>query len=157
MAPSDVSSPREAELTKSAPSRRAIELAVAGCVCLSYAGWAAGTRSFSTEAEVAVAIPIALAAVAALVPDRSEPPAPPLRLGLASPAVGVIAGIVALEVAALVLGGRSSAVPSLSTVLDQTFRWHTGGRFLLFSGWLLVAVLPLAGHLGRTRREPPSP
>ena len=45
-----------------------------------------------------------------------------------------------LEGAALALGGKDRAFPSLSTVLDQLLRWQ-GLRAVLFALWLLLGAL----------------
>jgi hypothetical protein len=48
----------------------------------------------------------------------------------------------ALEVAGLALGGRSSAVPTLSTVVDHALAWHAV-RFVLFLAWLALGWAPV--------------
>jgi hypothetical protein len=48
---------------------------------------------------------------------------------------------VALESLALALGGRSAAVPTLSTVVDRALVWHLA-RFGLLCLWLAAACLP---------------
>jgi hypothetical protein len=50
---------------------------------------------------------------------------------------------VGLEVAGLALGGRSTEVPTLSTVIDHALGWH-GVRLALFLGWLAVGWAPVA-------------
>lgn len=111
--------------------------AVAGIA--AYAWWAAGLSPFTTAADVAVALPVAGLAVAAiLIPTGPQSPRSAGRLGYrALPWVGILAVAVGLEAAGLALGGRSQTVPTLSTVVDHALAWQ-GVRFLLFLAWLAL-------------------
>ncbi|MGO9558560.1 MAG: hypothetical protein ACLPQS_17150 [Acidimicrobiales bacterium] len=124
--------------------------ALAGLAALAgaaYAWWATGTRSFSGAADIAVGIPVALVALAAL-PNRDRQAGRRLSLRLAAPWILLALGAVALESIALGLGGRSRAVPSLSTVIDQALAWHVG-RFALFALWLAAAAWSLRRGIRR--------
>jgi hypothetical protein len=121
---------------------------VAVAVVAGYAWWATGVAPFTAAAYVAVGIPVAVVALAAsLDPRRDEAMAAPrspatVRLGAAVP-WAVLGGVaLVLELVALGLGGRSHAVPTLSTVVDHALSRHPV-RFVLFSAWLAVAGLPL--------------
>ncbi|MDA8290707.1 MAG: hypothetical protein M0Z33_03370, partial [Actinomycetota bacterium] len=64
----------------------------------------------------------------------------------ALPWIVLAAAAAGLEAAALVLGGRSPAVPTLSTVVDRALVWRPV-RFLLLCGWLSLVLAPeLAGR-----------
>jgi DMSO reductase anchor subunit len=49
---------------------------------------------------------------------------------------------VVLEVIGLALGGRSSTVPTLSTVVDHLLVRHVG-RWLLYVTWMAVGTTPI--------------
>jgi hypothetical protein len=129
------------------PRTTAAVAGLAAVVAAGYAWWATGARSFSTAAEIAVGIPVALAFLAALA-NRDAGPVQRLSLSRVAPWVVLVIVAVALESVALGLGGRSRAVPSLSTVIDQALAWHVG-RFALFVLWLAAAVWPLRRGMRR--------
>ncbi len=111
----------------------------------AYAWWATGVAPFTTGAYLAVALPVAGLVVAALVlpaPPRWRRPAdrPWYR---ALPWIGLLAVAVAIETAGLALGGRSTGVPTLSTVVDHALAWHAV-RFVLFLAWLALGWAPVA-------------
>ncbi len=121
-----------------------------------YAWWAAGLAPFTATAYTAVALPVVGLAVAAFVlPDGARsgtpggPDAPP-RYG-ALPWVALLLAAVALETAGLALGGRSSNVPTLSTVIDHALAWH-GVRFALFLAWLALGWTPVVRRAFRWPR-----
>ncbi|MGH9098038.1 MAG: hypothetical protein ACRDWB_11510, partial [Acidimicrobiales bacterium] len=64
---------------------------------------------------------------------------------------------IGLEGLGLALGGRSSGVPTISTVVDHALAWH-GLRFVLFAGWLAMGWVPAirgaSGVRGRQRGGP---
>jgi hypothetical protein len=111
----------------------------------AYAWWATAVAPFTAGAYLAVALPVAGLAIAALVlpgPPRLRRPAERPWYG-ALPWVGLLAVAVALESAGLVLGGRSTGVPTLSTVVDHALAWHAV-RFVLFLAWLALGWAPVA-------------
>jgi hypothetical protein len=133
-----------------------LPLAVAGAagaaVC---AWWATGTRPFTLSAYLAVGVPVVLVGAGALGQSASSPvPTDPPTLGGGlwdtSPWIVILALAVGLECAALALGGQSTDVPTLSTVVDHALGRHAL-RFLLFCGWLAVGFAPLVW--GRSRRR----
>jgi hypothetical protein len=132
------------------PGRRVAAL-VSICTCGgAYAWWATGIRPFSRPADVAVAIPAALLLLAAW---RAPAPRPgPRRLSGALPWIALALVAVGLEAAGLALGGRSRAVPTLSTVADQALTWHVT-RWLVFALWLGVGAWP-SRHALRRRERP---
>lgn len=113
--------------------------AVAGAV--GYAFWATAQPAFGRFAYVAVAIPVALVVAAVLVGrgGRSAAGRVPRVITLAAAWPWLLIGVLiaGLETAGLALGGRSAAVPTLSTVVDHTLAWHVV-RAALFVGWLLL-------------------
>jgi hypothetical protein len=116
--------------------------AVAGVA--AYAWWAAGLAPFTSTAYVAVALPVAGVAVSAvLIPTGPRSPRSAGRPAYgALPWVGLLVVAVALEATGLALGGRSSAVPTLSTVVDHALAWQ-GVRFVLFVAWLALGWAPV--------------
>jgi hypothetical protein len=142
------------------PSPRvAIGIAV-GIGAAGYAWWATGVRPFRAWADVAVAIPAALLALAAWreTARSGRGAGRPMRAATALPAhpygalpwIALGLAAVGLEVAALALGGRSRAVPTLSTVADQALAWHVS-RWLAFAFWLAVGTWPLRRVTGTDR------
>lgn len=116
-----------------------------------YAWCASGARSFSLEADVVVAVPVAVL-LALVLPERQSGPTSSSPGPLWQP-LSLLTLAAAAEVTALALGGHSRAVPSFSTVVDQALAWRAG-RFALFSLWLVSGVVPACRRLGRTRRAP---
>jgi hypothetical protein len=126
----------------------------------AYAWWATGVAPFTGRAYIVVGIPVAAVAVGAALdrrgdgspilspnqPRPSGPGAAALDAALPWALLGAVA--LALELVALALGGRSNAVPTLSTVVDHALSRHPV-RFVLFCAWLAVAGVPLLRrHLG---------
>jgi hypothetical protein len=121
-------------------------LVTAGVVTYGY--WATGRPPFGASAYVAVGIPITLVAAAALVGrGRSTPQPTPVLVTVRSawPWLLIAGLMVGLEIVGLALGGRSAAVPTLSTVVDHALAWHLG-RLLLFAGWLLIGWTLVGVH-----------
>jgi hypothetical protein len=120
-------------------------------VIAAYAWWATGLRSFTAGAYVAVGLPVAALVLVVLVvrPDgsaRTESRAgvegSEIRLRTTFPWLLLLALAVGLEAGGLALGGRSTVVPTLSTVADHALAWHAV-RFVLFCGWLAVGWAPV--------------
>lgn len=133
---------------------RSADLPFAALV-LAYCWWASGTHPFTTVAYLAVGLPAVLIGGSLLRrPLRSPRPHPAsaaveIRLG------GVVALLlvgICLEIAGLALGGRSPALPTLSTVLDHALIWH-GTRFACFVAWLALGAGPLLAPAVRARRR----
>lgn len=81
-------------------------------------------------------------------PDQGPAPEPGpapgrdrLQLRRTFPWVVLVLVAVGLEATGLALGGRSEAVPTLSTVVDHALAWHVV-RFVLFCGWIAVGWSP---------------
>jgi hypothetical protein len=123
-----------------------------------FAWWATGVPPFTLGAYVAVGIPVGL--VGAMAFGRR-----PAATGGIAPRGGDGAGLrgaypwlilavasVGLECTALALGGRSTTVPTLSTVVDHALGWH-GIRFLLFCGWLAIGCIPALRAVLRHRSQ----
>ena len=125
--------------------------AVAGVA--AYSWWATGLPPFTTTAYVAVVLPVAALAVAAvLVPTRPRSFRSAGRPRYAAlPWVGLLVVAIALEAAGLALGGRSRTVPTLSTVVDHALAWQ-GVRFVLFVAWLALGWTPVVRRAVMWRR-----
>lgn len=63
-----------------------------------------------------------------------------------APWYALVAAGVLLESVGLWLGGRSTTVPTLSTVVDHSLSTHAF-RFVLFEAWIAIAVVPAARRL----------
>jgi hypothetical protein len=140
---------------------------VTAVVAAAYAWWATGVPPFGVRAYVAVGIPVLLVALALALPPIRDPTrsriaaAPvdtPAPIGNRSfwpsayPWLILLALAAILEGIALALGGRSSAVPTLSTVVDHALGRHPV-RFVLFCVWLGIGVIPsIRGRLRGLRR-----
>ena len=123
---------------------------------LAYSWWASGQQPFRPAAYVACAIPIVLVTLATLA-ATSRPPAGDARLPRLGAALllALVAAWIALEAAALAAGGRSTALPTLSTFADELTAHHVS-RFVAFVLWLTVgAALARAARPRRTRTETP--
>jgi hypothetical protein len=114
----------------------------------AYGWWLGGLRPFTTTAYLAIGLPTALVAAALVVPRNRDDTAragsdhgspTPTGRELLPMATVILLGL-GLEIAGLALGGRSSLVPTLSTVLDHALRWHLV-RFLLILAWLALGVV----------------
>ena len=136
--------------------------ALAGTMVIAaFVWWATGLHSFTASAYAAVGLPVVSLVLVVLVvrPDvsaRTESPAgeecPAIRLHTTFPWLLLLAVGAGLEAWGLALGGRSTGVPTLSTVADHALAWH-GVRFALFCGWLAAGWAPLLrravrGHAG---------
>jgi hypothetical protein len=137
-----------------------------GAVLLvAYGWWLSGVTAFTTASYLAVALPVVAVVAAALVPRpagvgggpaRVSGPEPPAahRLTLAgtAPWLAVVAAAVALEVVGLALGGRSTVVPTLSTVVDRATNARFD-RFVFCCAWLgLGALAAWRSRPGGSRR-----
>lgn len=137
-------------------------VALGAVVAIAYAWWAAGVAPFSALAYGLVAAPC-LVAVAAFAGEggfstrrhdlaahyRSR--AAGATIASAAPWLSVLGAALALEVWGLVLGGRSAAVPTLSTVVDHLLATRVE-RAILYVLWLAVGALPVAGLARRGAR-----
>jgi hypothetical protein len=113
-------------------------------MALLYAWWATGLTPFTAVATVAVAVPVAVVALVVVArPGRTTAgdigpgAAPPRRRW--EPWAVLAAVAVSLETVALVLGGRSATVPTLSTVVDHALGRHAV-RGVLFCLWMAVGA-----------------
>lgn len=130
-------------------------------VAVAYAWWAAGVAPFSTLAYLSIALP-ATAELVLLVAggrfavrprertQREGRPATTVSLASCAPWVIVLVLAVALEAWGLALGGRSAAVPTLSTTVDHLLATRVE-RTVLYVAWLALGAAPLARH--RRRRS----
>ena len=134
---------------------------VAGAVAAALAGWwVTGQRPFTIAAYVAVGLSVApLVVVAVFARSRGlghsveKPGHATFNLRSVVPWVVIGALAIGLEGLGLALGGRSTGVPTLSTVVDHALVWH-GLRFVLFCGWLAVGWVPaLRRAFGVRHRE----
>ena len=119
---------------------------------VAYSWWASGVAPFSAPADVALAIPVVLVALLSFGQPLHRPRADPLEPATwrrTWPWATLLFIALGLEVAAVALGGRSSAVPTLSTVVDHALAGH-GVRFALFVTWLAFGSWPLV-RAGRVR------
>lgn len=115
-----------------------------------YATWLSGVRSFSTPAWVGIAVPGVLLLAVALPPmarprwdhDRRT------KFRHSLPLLLLLVVAIVLETVGLALGGRSSAVPTLSTVVDHALAWRAT-RALLVVLWLAVGFGPVVLRLRR--------
>jgi hypothetical protein len=137
--------------------------ALAGALLTGYAWMTAGVAPFSAVSYVLVAIPVgaivfSFAAWGGLTPHRQETRAYYQRKSAGessstvAPWIALLIAAVVLEVIGLLLGGRSTSVPTLSTTVDHllAYRWE---RCLMCVAWLLTGIAPLIGmrHLHRAR------
>jgi hypothetical protein len=124
---------------------RICRIAAAIAVAAGYAYWATGLRPFTPRAYLAVAVPMLAVAVLMLASHPGGAPARSGRITLrrAWPWIAVVGCGCVIETVGLLLGGRSSAVPTLSTVFDHALRWHFS-RWLLFCIWLALAWLVMS-------------
>jgi hypothetical protein len=114
-------------------------------VIAGYAWWATGLHPFTAGSYAAAGLPVAALVLVVMVrPDssgRSESYAgvegSEIGLRTAFPWLLLLALAIGLETWGLLLGGRSTSVPTLSTVADHAMAWH-GMRFVLFCGWLAL-------------------
>lgn len=130
-------------------------------VAVAYAWWAAGVAPFSTLAYLSIALP-ATAELVLLVAggrfavrprertQREGRPATTVSLASCTPWVIVLVLAIALEAWGLALGGRSAAVPTLSTTVDHLLATRVE-RTVLYVAWLALGAAPLARH--RRRRS----
>ena len=135
---------------------------------VAYSWWATGTRPFTLAATVR-------GGGSGRV-RRGADPAPSVVTGPAGvdgrarwgwgpeprwpaprrPWIVILVLSVSLEAAALALGGRSSGVPTLSTVVDHALGRHPV-RLLLFCGWLAAGLVPaVRSRAVRALRAPPT-
>jgi len=120
-----------------------------GVVAAIYAWWASGVPPFTPRAYVAVGLPALVLLAAAIIGPTSRRagaisatlPGPPHRPRVFPWAILLVLAI-SLEGLGLALGGRSQAVPTLSTVIDHALSRHAV-RFALFCAWLAVGWAPL--------------
>jgi len=121
-----------------------------GVAAAFYAWWATGVPSFSLRAYIAVGLPTLMLLVATIIgpaSGRVEATSATFHGGSYRPPrvfpwVILLALAVTLEGLGLALGGRSQAVPTLSTVIDHSLSRHVV-RFILFCAWLAAGWAPL--------------
>jgi hypothetical protein len=128
------------------PAVRVTAVLVATLAIAAYAWWATGLHAFTVGSYVAVGLPVAPLVAVVLVdrPDDSDADGsyaggegPEIGLRSAFPWLLLLAIAIGLEAWGLALGGRSTSVPTFSTVVDHAMAWHVV-RFVLFCGWLAV-------------------
>lgn len=114
--------------------------------------WVTGLRPFTATAYVAVGSVIGLVAALdlSLGTGRRRGDDAVFTEHAAAPWMALLVVAVALEVAGLALGGRSSAVPTLSTVVDHALGTHVV-RFATFAAWIAVGVVPAVRRSGWSR------
>ena len=131
-----------------------------GVAAVLYAWWATGVPPFTLRAYIAVGLPALMLLVAAIIGPASGPVESSSATGAAYrprrvfPWVILLVLAVSLEGLGLALGGRSQAVPTLSTVTDHALSRHFV-RFILFCAWLAVGWAPLwrVKHTSPTDQE----
>jgi hypothetical protein len=127
--------------------------ATAGALVLAvvFAGVASGARPFTEPADVAISVPSALL-VGALLAERLWPESGPWRRmdpgrpangkGTAIPWLGVIALVVAVELASYFHSGPRADYPTISSGIDALFHYRAAkaaGWFVwLTLGWFLA-------------------
>jgi hypothetical protein len=132
---------------------------VAVLIMAGYAWVIAGAAPFSALAYLLVATPcvafvVAYARMGGLSVDRGEVNeyfrriARGTTLSSVAPWTALLTAVAALEVVGLLLGGRSTSVPTLSTTVDHLLavRWE---RFLLCWAWLFTGGFALLRHWRR--------
>ncbi len=115
-----------------------------------YSWWATGVPPFTLRAYIAVGFPALMLLVAAIIGPASgrveaisaTSYGEAYRAPRVFPWVVLLALAISLETLGLVLGGRSQAVPTLSTVVDHALSRHVV-RFMLFCVWLALGWAPL--------------
>jgi hypothetical protein len=125
----------------------------------AYAWVATSAHPFAPWAYAVVSIPVVVTLVLyAMRGGFSEPGATNYyrrrSLGTtrkAAPWLGLFIVALALEIVGLALGGRSTAVPTLSTTVDHVLVAHWG-RWLLFLWWLWIGARAIEG-MSQRRRE----
>jgi len=138
---------------------RQVASVAAAAVVVIYAWFATGVRPFHSLSYVVIALPIVLvvglyvftgtfsdgrSGVTHYYHGRSLG----VSLSSVTPWIVVLVGAIVLEVAGLILGGRSTRVPTLSTLTDHLLTTHAL-RCVLFVLWLAVGVAPLRRLLQR--------
>ena len=124
-------------------------------ILAAYAWVLTGVHPFSAASYVLVAVAsvtfvTAFAVLGGLSRRRSDVSAYYQRhaesatLRSATPWIALLIAAVVLEVAGLVLGGRSTSVPTLSTAIDHLLEVHWK-RFLICLAWLLAGAVPVLG------------
>ncbi len=117
---------------------------VGGSAIAACAWWATGLHPFTTGSYVAVGLPVIALVIVVLRHQQDGSHRNGLYAGGERSEIGVrtafpwlllVAVAVGLEVWGLSLGGQSSTVPTVSTVVDHAMSWHVV-RFVLFCGWL---------------------
>jgi hypothetical protein len=126
---------------------------IAGLVTIAYAWWLTAVAPFTWLSYTLIALPSLMAiglyvVLGAYSPRRADiavyyrSRSQNASLSSVTPWLVLLLGAVILETVGLALGGRSKAVPTLSTTVDHLLVTHEG-RALLFVAWLLVGVAPL--------------
>jgi hypothetical protein len=121
---------------------------IAFVTCIAaYAYWATGLRPFTLSCYVTVGIPVAVVGSVVVRAGRGPAGGPQRRdadaIALRCLPPWLLVALIASgrEGLGLALGGRSTAVPTLSTVIDHALAWHAA-RVVLFCGWLVLGSLP---------------
>ena len=136
----------------SSRTRPAVFVVLAG-----YSWVMTGVHPFTTTSYVMVAVPslafvIAYVSLGGLSRRREDVDAHYRRhaesatLRSVTPWITLLIAAVLLEVIGLLLGGRSTSVPTLSTAVDHLLEQHWE-RFLICLMWLLAGAVPVLGLL----------
>lgn len=128
-------------------SPHSLGLAVGAALVVGYAWFATGVKPFHALAYVVIAVPVLVVvglyafggAFGHEGPGGSRPSR--VSMGRSTPWLLVLVGVVVLEAVGLILGGRSSRVPTLSTMMDHLLTTHWL-RCVLFVLWLAVGAAP---------------
>lgn len=128
---------------------------VAYCAALvlvvAYSWLATGVTPFHSLSYVVIAIPTLLVLGLYVFVGTSAERQPGVSMSRVAPWIAVLASAVILESVGLILGGHSSRVPTLSTLVDHVLSAHWL-RCVLFLLWLVVGVAPLR-RVSQRRRE----
>jgi hypothetical protein len=122
---------------------------------VGYSIWAASLRPFTSTSYGSVVIPVLVTAIAALAlgwsrrAARAESRAEGgWEMAPLIPWMVILGAGLLLEVIGLALGGRSPAMPTLSTVVDRAVDRQVL-RTVLFLGWLVLGALILRAAAGK--------
>lgn len=122
----------------------------------AYGWWASGLRPFTWTAYAAVGLLVAVVSGTAIARRgsraASDASGTTVNLRRAWPWIALCAAAVVLEVVGLALGGRSAAVPTLSTVVDRALA-PRAARCAMYVAWLAVGIAPVVAPRHAATRE----